>query len=912
VARELALCGDELRGSLPAETRAALTELMPEFGELDGSRAPAEERPGHQSRLFESLLALLERLGAEQPIVLVLEDLHWADPSTRDFLVFLVRSARAEPLSLVATYRSDELHRRHPLRPVLAELERATGVDRLGLERFDRDEVEALVAAILDRPDPDLAERLFARAEGNALYTEELLAASADDGCTELPESLRDALLTRIERLPVAAQAVVRVAAVAERPLHHGLLEGVCDHLSSEELMDGAREAVAGQVLIARPDGTYAFRHALVGEAVYDDLLPGERITLHAAIAEALEMDPYLLGELSSSGVAAEMAMHYHAAHDLPRALPASVEAGQAAERVFAYREAMRHFERAIEIWPRVPDAAERAGIGLAEVLSLASSAANYAGESARSIALARRAVEEVDEAADPLEAARMHAHLGKLLRGGGEGDESLASYERAMALLPADAELERARLRDAQATHLMLRGRFTEAVAPAAEAAAAARELRVRDLESRALNTQGFSLAALGDVDTGLEMLYRAHALATDGPPADFTRAVVNLAEVLDRVGRTEEALAVVQAAIPLAAQRPEPSSYDAFVALQAVDKLVRLGRLDEAAAGLPASVPGDAIGSASIMLVFLRAELAFQRGDDALRSHLEAWRRLSIGTRDPQWHEPLDGLAAQLAARGGRFDEARAAVTRGLAMVRDTEDGIRHVHITWIGLKVEAEAAERARDLGDPVSIARADELLAELHRAAAKPAQWAEGAPYAQLARAEAGRVRHAVDGSAPDPAAWAGPAEAFTALGLPFPAAYARLREAEAWLLAGDREAATVALTSSCEGARAMGATGLLEEAEALARRGRLRTAATGAPAGTPLDDDDPAQRLGLTPRELEVLLLVAEGRTNREIGATLFMSEKTASVHVSRILAKLDVGGRVEAAAVAHRLGLTAV
>jgi DNA-binding CsgD family transcriptional regulator len=245
---------------------------------------------------------------------------------------------------------------------------------------------------------------------------------------------------------------------------------------------------------------------------------------------------------------------------------------------------------------------------------------------------------------------------------------------------------------------------------------------------------------------------------------------------------------------------------------------------------------------------------------------------------------------------------------VARGLAMVRDAEDGIRHVHITWVALWVEAEAAERARDLGEPVPPARTEELLEELSRAVAKPAQWAEGAPYAALARAEAGRVRLAADGSPPDPTAWASPAEAFTALALPFPAAYARLREAEAWLLAGDRESAGVALTASAELARAMGAAGLLEEAEALARRGRLRVAAAGAPPAE-ADGEDPAARLGLTPRELEVLLLVAEGRTNREIGAELFMSEKTASVHVSRILAKLDVGGRVEAAAVAHRLGL---
>jgi DNA-binding NarL/FixJ family response regulator len=676
--------------------------------------------------------------------------------------------------------------------------------------------------------------------------------------------------------------------------------------------MAGAREAVAGQVLVARADGTYSFRHALVGEAVYEDLLPGERITLHAAIAEALEMDPYLLGELSSSGVSAEMAMHYHAAHDLPRALPASVEAGQGAERVFAYSEALRHFERAIAIWPRVPDAAERAGVDLAEVLRLASGAANYAGESARSIALARRALQEVDEAAEPLVAARLHAHLGKLLRGGGEADESLVAYERAMALLPAGESLERARLLDAQATHLMLRGRFTDSVPPAAEAAATARELGVTDLESRALNTQGMSTAALGDMEAGLKMLGRARELADHAPPADFTRAVVNLSEVLDRAGRTAEALEIVKAAIPLAAARPEPSSYDSFVQLQLVDKLIRVGRLDEAAAALPARVPGDAIGSANIMLVHMRAELAFQRGDDGLRGHLESWRRLSIGTRDPQWHEPLEGLSAHFATREGRFDEARAAVTRGQGSVRDAEDGVRHVHIVWVGLAVEAAAAEHARALGEPVDVARADALLTELERALAKPGQWVEGEPYSQLARAEYARVVHAAGGAAPDAALGARPAERFAELGFPWPAAYARLHEAEAYVVAGDRDGAAAALARSCELARPMGAKPLIDEAESLARRGRLRIDAPGAaPVADGEGEPDPGARLGLTPREMEVLLLVAEGRTNREIGATLFMSEKTASVHVSRILSKLDVDRRVEAAAVAHRLGLTA-
>src|SRR5215218_5352518 len=235
VARELAGSGSDLAEALPAATRAALAELMPEFAAPAGVRGGAEADAGHQAHVFEALLALIERLGRVQPVVLVLEDLHWADPSTRDFLVFLVRSARTEPLALVVTYRSDELHRRHPLRPVLAELERAPNVDRIGLAPFTRDEVAEQLAGILDAPPPpELVDRLYARGEGNALYTEELLAASAD-GTALLPETLRDALMTRVERLPGAAQQVVRIAAVAERPVRHELLSAMSE-LPDDEL----------------------------------------------------------------------------------------------------------------------------------------------------------------------------------------------------------------------------------------------------------------------------------------------------------------------------------------------------------------------------------------------------------------------------------------------------------------------------------------------------------------------------------------------------------------------------------------------------------------------------------------------------------------------------------------------------
>ena len=400
--RPIARDGADLVADLPAATRNALGELLPELGGTSPGEAADEEHRARQGRLFEALLTLLERLGRDAPVLLLLEDVHWADSSTRDFLTFLVRSAREEPLCLVVTYRSDELHRRHPLRPLLAELERVPGVERIALERFDHGEmVEQLEGILQEQVPADLADRLYRRSQGNALYTEELLAASEDADGWLLPETLRDALLTRVEKLGPAAQAVVRAAAVLDRPISHGLLEALCD-LEPGHVMEGAREAVAHQVLVAGSDGMYSFRHALVGEAIHGDLLPGEDTALHRRIAQALEERPDLLGDLPPAAYAAELACHWRSAHELGRSLAASVQAGVLAKRVYAYDEAGRHYERALELWPRVPDAEERAGMDRAEVLRHAAACANARGEESRSVALIREALAELDEAADP------------------------------------------------------------------------------------------------------------------------------------------------------------------------------------------------------------------------------------------------------------------------------------------------------------------------------------------------------------------------------------------------------------------------------------------------------------------------------------------------------------------------------
>ncbi|HWT24314.1 MAG TPA: AAA family ATPase, partial [Solirubrobacteraceae bacterium] len=280
--RPLVRESDPVLDAVPAPARAELAALLPGLG--DGG---PRDRRDDQARVFEALLAVLEGLARSAPVLLVIEDLHWADPSTRAFLRFLAAALADEAILVVATYRPDELHRRHPLRPLLAELERSQRALRVELPRLARDELADQLADLLGAPPgDDLVERLYARSEGNPLYTEELLAAGAD-GRGRLPASLAAAFAMRIERLGDDAQEVVRVLSAAGAVEHEVLAEVV--GLDPRALNDALREAVSTHIVVTGAGDRYTFRHALLREAVHDELLPGERAELHRALAAALE-----------------------------------------------------------------------------------------------------------------------------------------------------------------------------------------------------------------------------------------------------------------------------------------------------------------------------------------------------------------------------------------------------------------------------------------------------------------------------------------------------------------------------------------------------------------------------------------------------------------------------------------------
>jgi DNA-binding CsgD family transcriptional regulator len=887
---------------LSPASRRELARLVPEL-------APADTPPGAPSQpvLFEAVLALLARLAGDEPVLVVLEDMHWADRSTRDLLAFLARNLRDERVMVVASYRSDALHRRHPLRPLLADLDRLPNAERVELERLSRAEVQEQLAGILERaPDPDLVTRVHERSEGNPFFAEELVAAGADG---PLPDSLRDALLLRTDALSEQAQEILRILAAAGRPVPGALLAAAAG-TPDADLSPALREAVGHSVIsVTEGDGDFRFRHALFGEAVYDDLLPGDRARLHRELARALAGDPALAGA-SESIAAAELAHHWHAAHELPAALAAWVRAGAASMSAGALAEAARHFGVALELWDQVPDAEARTGTTHAGLLQRAGEAAHLAGDHDHGAALLTRAAEGFEAAGDITPAALARTQLGRALWAAGRTEEAIAAHTRAVELMPATPTVERAGVLALQARTLMLRDRAAESRPVAEEALAIARSAGVRQAEGHALNTLGVDIAFLGDRERGIEHVRAALAIATDeGVAEDIGSAYVNLSDLIDQAGRLEEAAELGLEGMAACQAAGIGRMYGGFLASEVALRLIRLGRYDRAERLISEALATEPTGITGVTLGHSRAQLLLERGDlDGAGSELDRVREMTERTDDLQWVAPFAATEMELALWRGDADAAGAIGERVLARFDEAVflASIAPVHAHALRAEADRWAWARARS-EQPAHPGRSERLRAGLDRLVALD-PGPELRAWAALARAEAERAGDRREEAA---VAFGETAELFGALAMPFRTAYARLREVEVALAAGSR-AREVAdrLAEAHRLATGIAAPLLLAEIEGLARRGRVSVAPAGDADEGDAADAPPGDPLGLTARELEVLALVAEGQTNRQIGERLYMSDKTASVHVSRILNKLSVRNRGEAAAIAHRLGLT--
>ena len=905
--RPLQRADDEVLAELPAATRAELARLLPDLGEPPSDAEV--ERGEAQRRLFDAFLELIDRLSDAGPqgLLLWIEDIHWADRSTLSFLRFLAASLSEERVLVVATYRSDELHRRHPLRPVLAELERAPRARRLELERFDHGELGDQLADILgEAPDAEVIERVYGRSEGNPLFTEELVAAGRD-GSAPLPPSLSEALLLRVERLPDETQRLLRLLAVAE--VADGGLLAAASELGQDAVSAAIREAIAAQIVVTDAVERFGFRHALLREVLVDDLLPGERAELHLRLAEALEG----VREAGGPVAATAIAHHYNAAGDQPRALASAIEAATAIRRLHAYGEAAVLLDRAIELWDRVPADRLPAGTDKAELLAQAGRANYLAGEDERGAAMYERAVAELDEATDAERVAALLSSLAAARWSLGQADLSVSIQERALGLVAADDDSEaRAELLAQRVRFLMLRGRYSEVRDAADEALAAARRVGSEEAVAAVLNRLGCALIALGQEQEGRARLLEAIEVARRvGSNDHLATAYLNFADALNNNGYGAEARDVARQAEDELSEQvgPDANRYMRWVGLGLAEIEYDRGRWAEAEMHLRRSgLPPGGVGLAHARV--LHARLALGHGDEgAAAEQLEHAESLLRDALEPQYIASLACEQVALARRTGDLAAARNAVDVGLDRIQYcSEDAARMARVAAAGVAVEADAAERGRDLGDEAmevaAIERA-EALAEIVRATAEEGGRPVELAYLALAEAE---VRRAVGED--DPALWDAAIAAWGTVERPYPQAAARFRRAQAELAAGGRAEAARSLAATAAEADDIGATWLAGEVRGLATRARLSTApADGVEAQDDGDEAPAPEPFGLTPRERQVLDLLASGATNREIGEQLFMAEKTASVHVSRILSKLDVRGRTEAAAVAHRLGL---
>ncbi len=866
--------------------------LVPELGTPrpdDAALTPAADPMLQQSRLLVGVRGIIEHLAETRPVELVLEDLHWADPSTRDLLTYLANTAEQSELLILGTYRSDELHRRHPFRPLLAELVRSPRVRHHVIEPLNDSSTLELATELIGAAPSHVLDNVAARSGGNP-FAVEVLAAAHKAGVTGVPAVLGDVLMSRLGGLPEPVLDVLRAMAVVGRPVSQELLVALTG--ASEGDVEAALSAAidAQQVVVDATD-QYAFRHALLAEAVHASTLPGQRRRLHRRFAEILEKQPQYA---MRGGPKVELASHWLRSGDASRGLVAAVDAVDEAAGMHSYAQAVDLAERALELWPDVDEPESVTGQTRVTLMRRGAEAAYLAGDFTRAERLVSAALELVDEVADPVLAGRLTERVGRFRWVGGQPPERTeAAYRRAMQLIPPEpASTDRAQVLASLGQYLMLRLRLDEAVDVCQQALAMAREVGDEFVEAHATDSLGVALIELGDL-TGVTHGRRALDVAKRlGQVDELARAYVNIVQSLAYASEWTDAIRTGNEGLQLARDRYLSDSYVGGVSENLARALLANGRFQEARSCIWA-VRYAGSSATQVWVNLLRAELQLLAGDlDAAQRELTAARALGAAEDPLSFHHHLATSAAVAVAQGNLRD-VFGVVRDGLQIVQGESTDLRRVQVP----------VELARVLDDaPASDDRTEllETLLETANAAAERIRERTGErvlPFIPVVLQEVRRRLADLREDSGQPS-WDEVAASWQRDGNRIGEMRARIKAVEHALGEGDRDRAETAWADARSLAETIDAPALAERLVAVGRRGRLIVEHSGS--GDPY---------GLTPRELEVLGLLAHGRTNPQIGKMLFISEKTASVHVSNILRKLAVANRGEAAVLALRKGL---
>lgn len=842
-----------------------------------GDESVATDDPG---RVAHAVHALLTEAARERPLLVVVEDVHWADHSSRDLLTLLLTRGFSTPVTLVVTYRSDDIHRRHPLHDVLAVWTRLPLAARVDLGPLAATDMGCLVRDLGDRGDADLRQ-VVERAGGNPFFAEELVA-SGDATSTDLARLLR----LRLDRLDAPGRTVVRAAALASGPLDPELLAAVVG-MDPDDLDEALHQAIDHHIL-EPVAGRLRFRHSLLGETLAEELLPGARQRLHRAWIGALRDHPDL-------GSSADLARHAAATGDFETAITAAVAAGDEALRVGGARDAQRLYEAAIG-WID-DDPARRATITLA-----ASRAADRAGDSVRAIALLEEVLPELDPATHPVLRARVLARAAAKHTTLDLPSDPVRMVSEALDLLPDDDDEETITVR---LDHLdvLVAHRLPQARAHGDELLLRVERLGLHRAVARVRIQQARHLS-VSDPDRAYAELTAA---ADDSASADVLLPALLRLGNLDRgAGRMAAAFEHYSRGVEVAdrAQR-RWGPYGMECRLQGGRTAYELGMWDEAERLLatPADLPQPPRGFMEGALV----ELLVARGESGLEHRLD-------DTRD--WWD-VDALLV-VGSLGGMIDVLGRAgeATRLLEWV---VSGVEAIQRAWgedaqavirIAALLAGQVADLARDQQVPADVLTAlrqtTRHLADQSRVIPDgadgdlPAAGREAIGPESLAwgtRLEAELLRDS-DAASSDAAIdlWRRSVDEFDALPNRPEQVRSLLHLAEALATAGRPEESTEVAGAARDLATRLGARPVLDRLAALA--------AHEDSSGT-----SPSADALLTPRESEVLTLLERGRTNGQIAEELFISRKTASVHVSNILAKLGASTRGEAVSLARDAGL---
>jgi predicted ATPase/DNA-binding CsgD family transcriptional regulator len=898
-----------------------LTHLLAAPGSGPGSDGPPTvEAIGEygQLALFEDVLDALESVAVPNGLLLVIEDLHWADLSSRALFDFLCRNLRASSIALVATVRTDEPDDAGFL-SWLAELSRLRHVLRVDLGPLSREDMAMLLAAVLGRTPPaELVRQVYERSGGNAFLAEELIAA--EERGDVVPGTVRSVVLARMSGLSPSAQDLLRLAAVAGIVTGHRLL-AAASGLDDDTMLAAVRELATSHLLVAdRAADGFAFRHALTREAVYEDLLPGERQHLHGRLAKALSAEP-ALGPATEWARAEAVAEHWFAAGELERALATSVAAGKAARDILAVADALNHYERALQLWDQVSEPARTAGVERAVLLERLAEVASGDGDHDLAIRYIDEAIRDsTDSGAAPARLSALCSQKARYLWHTGRASELTEWTERAVTLSSLDPPTPEAALVLAEhAFALAAVERHDEALRVASAALEVAAASGAPRAEARARNALGVCLLMTEtDAARGRREYERALVLARQiGEPDEVLYTYANLVDALARLGRYDEAAELAAEAAEAEDTMGSLRSQLGLLLLNGAEALLLAGRWKECDKALQRLRDRRAGG----LVEYWR--LAFSAIFEALRGNEEI-AEAAIAEADgsgvifSEGRGLLCAARAQVAINAGDLEAAHRHVFDSLSAFESAElelDVGPAALLAVVSLRIEADRALLGRIRHDATEEQNAIESVRHVAErtlalriracvAARRPAvtRFHQALCDAELGRAE-GRS---------DPDGWRAAAEAGAAEHDRYLAAYAGYREAEAVLdLRGSRARAVAALEAANAIAHDLEAAPLLRVIEALARRARIQLGAEPSSSEAQPGQLSESEPLGLTRREIEVLRLIAAGSSNPDIGKILYISSKTASHHVSSILGKLGVSSRVEAAGIAHRLGLTA-